>query len=401
MSVPPEITGLTLRADELRELLVRWANQNSGSDHFAGLAAMYELLGDAFQRIGPIESVPLSGTSARALRCRFRPEAKWQILFSGHYDTVYGADHPFQTCVLLDSTTLRGPGVADMKGGVVVLLAALIALQGLPSAGQIGGTILLSPDEEIGSAGTRPLLEEEASRHHFGLVFEPSRENGDLVRARMGTGIYTVTCRGRSAHAGRAAHDGRNAIVALAEFLPQADALNREIPGILLNVGRISGGGAVNIVPDLAQAEINLRVSRQEQISAVLHRLNEAAAPIQAREGYTMTIEGQFNRMPKEVTADDEHLFDAWRQCGQDLGLIFSWQDVGGGSDGSLLSAAGLPNLDGLGPVGGQLHSAGEYIKLDSLVHRAQVAALFLDRLATGQISAPVPRRLALAAASH
>lgn len=389
MPLPAAILNLTSRADELRELLIRWANQNSGSDHLVGLAAMHGLLADAFRAVGPVESVSLPDTSARALRVRFRPEARWQILFSGHYDTVYGADHPFQTCTPLGAQTLRGPGVADMKGGLVVMLAALTALTQLPEAEQVGGEVLLSPDEEIGSASTRAVLEEAARRHHFGLVFEPCRENGDLVRARMGTGIFTATCRGRSAHAGRAPGEGRNAIVALAEFLPQADALNRELPGILLNIGRVSGGGAVNIVPDFAQAEINLRVSRQDDVARLLQRLNELAAPINAREGYHLTVEGKFNRMPKEITPSDEQLFHAWRACGRELGLTLGWQDVGGGSDGNLLSAAGLPTLDGLGPLGGQLHSPNEYLKLDSLVPRAQVAALFLQRLARGEVEAP------------
>jgi len=389
MPVPPEIAGFTPSADELRDRLIRWADQNSGSDHFAGLAAMHLLLAEDFGQLGSVESLDLPGTPAKALRVRFRPEARWQILFSGHYDTVYGADHPFQTCTLIDANTLRGPGVADMKGGLVVMLAALTVLQSLPAADEIGGEVLLSPDEEIGSASSRALLEAAAARHHFGLVFEPCRENGDLVRARMGTGIFTVTCRGRAAHAGRAAHQGRNAIVALAEFLPQADALNREFSGILLNIGRISGGGAVNIVPDLAQAEMNLRVSRQSDIAAVLQRLEELAAPIRAREGYNLTIEGKFNRLPKEVTPEDERLFAGWQDCGRILGMSFGWQNVGGGSDGNLLSAAGLPNLDGLGPLGGELHSPSEYLKLDSLVPRTQVAALFLHRLATGQIVGP------------
>lgn len=347
------------------------------------------MLAQEFSALGSVEEISLGGTTARALRLRFRPQAPRQILFSGHYDTVYGAEHPFQTCTMLDANTLRGPGVADMKGGLVVMLAALTALQESPFANQIGGQIILTPDEEIGSVGTRPLLEEAAPLHDFALVFEPCRETGNLVRARMATGIFTVTCRGRSAHAGRAPQDGRNAIVALAEFLPQADALNREMPNILLNIGRISGGGAANIVPDLAQAEINLRVAGRADATRLLARLEELAAPIRARDGYALTIAGQFNRPPKEVTAQDEILFASWQACGQDLGQSFGWQDVAGGSDGNLLAAAGLPNLDGLGPLGGQLHSPNEYIQIDSLVKRTQVAALFLHRLAAGEIQAP------------
>ena len=377
------------RADELRDRLIRWCNQNSGSENLGGLAAMEDILAEAFGELGTVERVSLPGTAARAIRVRLRPKAATQILFSGHYDTVYGIDHAFQSCTALDAQTLRGPGVADMKGGLVVMLAALTALRDSPAAEQIGGEIFLTPDEEIGSPSTRRELEEAASRHAFALVFEPCRENGDLVRARMATGIFKVTCHGRSAHAGRAPQEGRNAIVALAEYLPQADALNREITGILLNVGRISGGGAANIVPDLAQAELNLRVSRQDDAARLLTRLEGLAAPIRAREGYSLTIEGRFNRPPKEISTADETLFQEWQTCGRALGVNFGWQDVAGGSDGNLLSAVGLPCLDGLGVLGGQLHSPNEYVKLDSLVQRAQVATLFLHRLATGEISAP------------
>lgn len=389
--VPVAISGLQSRAEEFRDLLTLWANQNSGSEHFGGLSRMFELLAEAFRRFGPVESVPLPGSPARALRVKLRPQAHWQILFSGHYDTVYGADHPFQSCLALDENTLLGPGVVDMKGGLVVMLGALAALQHTPAAEQIGGEILLSPDEEIGSAATRALLEDAARRHHFGLVFEPARENGDLVRARMGTGIFTVTCRGRSAHAGRAPQEGRNAIVALAELLPKIDALNREIPDVLLNIGKITGGGAVNIVPDLAQAEINLRVARRDDAQQLVQKIQQLAAPVNAREGYAVAIEGQFNRLPKEATAEDEKIFAGWKRCAGELGVQLNWRDVAGGSDGNLLSAAGLPNLDGLGPVGGKMHSPDEYVKLDSIWQRAQIAALFLYRLAMGEISAPHP----------
>lgn len=389
MAIPPSILAIADRADALRDLLIRWANQNSGSEHLAGLTAMQEMLAREFSELGEVETVELPGTSARAVRVRLRPQARWQVLFSGHYDTVYGADHPFQHCTMLDAATLRGPGVADMKGGIVVLVAALRAVASMPCAQDIGGEVLLSPDEEIGTPATRALLEIAAKRHDFGLVFEPARENGDLVRARMATGIFTVRCRGRAAHAGRAPKDGRNAILALAEYLVRLDALSHELPDVLLNVGHISGGGAVNIVPDLAEAQVNLRVARREDAERLLQRLHELAAPINAREGYQLTIEGKFNRLPKEITSADEVLFALWRRCGQELGTPLHWQDVAGGSDGNLLSAAGLPVLDGLGVVGGALHSTNEYVRTESLVTRAQIAALFLYRLASGDLAAP------------
>jgi glutamate carboxypeptidase len=384
-TVPEWINGMSARADELCTLLTTWANQNSGSDHAKGLAAMFDLLADRFRSVGAVDSLPASEGPGRLLRVRFRPHARQQILFSGHYDTVYGAAHPFQTCTLLSADKLQGPGVADMKGGLVVMLAALEAFQNSPGAEQVGGEILLTPDEETGSAGSRDALEEAARNHAFALVFEPGRENGRIVRARMGTGVFTIEVRGRSAHAGRGAADGRNAILALAEYLPQIANLPEQIPGTLLNVGRISGGSAVNVVPDRAQAEINVRTSRAGQEELVLQKLRELAAPINAREGFALSIEGKFNRGPKLVTPRDEQLFAAWNTAAAELNVALDWQDVPGGSDGNLLSAAGLPCLDGLGPVGGNLHSPTEYVLPSTLVQRAQIAALFLHHLATGK----------------
>lgn len=388
MSVPPAIQQLAVRAAALRDLLAAWCNQNSGSDHPAGLAAMLELLVPAFARLpgARVERVPLRGTTARALRVRVRTDAPGQILFSGHYDTVYGADHPFQQCELLSAEKLRGPGTSDMKGGLVVMLAALEAFEQTPHASRIGYEILLAPDEEIGSAGTRPLLVEAAARHAFALVFEPARANGDLVKSRKGTGIVSVTVHGRAAHAGRDPGAGRNAILALGELLPLINRLPEELPGVLVNIGRITGGGAVNIVPDLASIDINFRVTAAGEDAAVMQRLHALVAPLNQRDGYRVEIKGGFNRGPKVETPVETALFADWQRCGAVFGQDFDWQHVGGGSDGNILSEAGLNNLDGLGPVGDHLHSPDEFCHLPSLVPRAQIAALFLHRFAAGEI---------------
>ena len=387
-SPPSFIDRLSDRSAELTDRLIRLCEQNSGSENIAGLVAMADLLRNEFASIashqGAIEFVSLRGHGAPAIRVTFHPRAPRQILFSGHFDTVYGAQHAFQQCEQIDAKTLRGPGVADMKGGLVVMLAALEAFLETPAADQIGGEILLSPDEEIGSAATRAILEAAArsKKFAFALVFEPARENGDLVRARMGTGIFSAICRGRAAHAGRAPEQGRNAIVALAEYLPLVHALNRELPGVLINIGRISGGEAANIVPDLATAEINVRITRATDAERVLSRLRALAEPINQREGFSLSIEGAFNRLPKEISGLDQALFQTWQTTAASLGVQLGWRDVGGGSDGNLLAAAGLSTLDGIGVVGGHLHSPNEYVLVSSLAERAQIAALFLHRLA-------------------
>jgi glutamate carboxypeptidase len=183
-------------ASTLRDLLIRWAEINSGSDNLAGLDAMRAALAAEFATLpgAIVTHVPLVGTTAQALRVRVRPEAKRQVLLSGHYDTVYGAEHAFQRCTQLNDDTLRGPGVIDMKGGLVGMLVALREFERSPHARALGYEILLTPDEETGSVATRPLIE-QAARAGFacGLVFEPARGNGDIVRTRKGTGFYTIT----------------------------------------------------------------------------------------------------------------------------------------------------------------------------------------------------------------
>ncbi|HUR57832.1 MAG TPA: hydrolase [Opitutaceae bacterium] len=374
----------------LRALLVRWAEINSGSGNPAGLDAMRAALASEFATLpgASVTHLPLQSTTAQALRVQVRPAAPRQILLSGHYDTVFGPEHAFQTCTQLDADTLRGPGVTDMKGGLVTMLAALREFEGGPLANQLGYEILLTPDEETGSLATRALIE-QAARAGFalGLVFEPARGNGDIVRKRKGTGCYTIACHGRAAHAGRDPKAGRNAILALGEFLRRADELNGRQEGLTLNVGNIRGGGPVNIVPDFAIAQVDARIARVAHVGFIEEQLGEIADAINAREGYRVEVSGGFNRPPKEISPVEEKLFHAWQACAAQLGLTVGWQDVGGGSDGNLLAAAGLPVLDGLGPVGDHVHSPNEFIMLPTLAGRAAVTARFLTKFAAAEIA--------------
>ena len=404
MALPPPIADLANRADELRDLLTAWANINSGSYNPEGLERMLEALKVGFGRLpGQLRVVTFDagpsgpdGTGVRlaprhALRMRCRQEASTRVLLCGHYDTVFGPDHPFQTCQLTDAQTLCGPGVIDMKGGLVVMLAALQAFEALPEAKQLGWEVLISPDEEIGSNASRPLLEEAAERYAFGLVFEPAFGN-DIIRSRKGTGEFTVTAIGRAAHAGRDPGNGRNAIVALAKFIEEANALNRQLEGVLINVGHVSGGGPINIVPDYARAGIDVRITTRPDSRRVVQLLEYLASTLTS-EGIRVEVAGEFDRMPMESTPASEALFSTLQTCAGELGLNVDWRHSGGGSDGNILAAAGLPVLDGLGPRGNGLHTEGEHVILPSLVERAQLIALFLQRAAMGRMKAPVISR--------
>ncbi len=377
----------------LRDLLISWAHINSGSENFAGLDRMRAALAAEFGRLpgAIVEHVPLAGTPAQALRIRTRPTAPTQVLFSGHYDTVYGADSAFQTCTLLDERTLRGPGVTDMKGGLVVMLAGLREFEKSPHASRLGYVVLLTPDEEIGSFGSGALFAAAGASKKFGLalVYEPARPNGDLVHSRKGTGNFVAICHGRAAHAASPTRAGRNAIVGLAEFLVAAARVPDELPGVMLNIGNIRGGGpATNVVPDFAEAALDLRITRAADREPLIARLRELAAPINTREGFRLEITGAFNRPPKECRPAEEAAFAALQQGARELGLApFTWVHTGGASDGNNLSAAGLPNLDGLGPVGDKLHSAEEFVLLPTLGERANLTARLLAKIAAGDVA--------------
>jgi len=387
--IPASIAGLPARTPEFGALLTDWANINSGSGNRTGLDRMRAALRIPFEGFAGavIDEPPCPGTAA-ALRIRMRPGAPTRILLSGHFDTVYEADDPFQTCRWLDAERLNGPGVADMKGGLLTLLAALQAFEATPHAHRVGWEVLLTPDEETGSHGSRELLTAAARTHHFGLVYEPARPNGDLVHSRKGTGGVVVTCHGRASHAAKVPNDGRNAILGLADFLLAASHIPDDLRGVLVNVGNIRGGGpATNVVPDFATAELDLRVTQASDRPALIRRLETIAAAINAREGFKLELKTWFNRPPKECGPLEERVFAAWQTAAAALGVApFTWVHTGGASDGNFLSEAGLPNLDGLGPIGDHLHSSRETLLVPTIAPRAQLTALFLHRVASGEI---------------
>lgn len=397
--IPPSIAALPARTPELSALLERWANLNSGSDHAVGLARMAEVLRAEFSAAFPAAALEILPADApghnppgvQALRFRLRPTAPIQVLLCGHYDTVYGANDPFQTCRWLDPQTLNGPGVTDMKGGLITLLAALQAFEQTPHAARIGWEVLLTPDEETGTHGTRGLFAEAAKRNHFGFVFEPARPSGDIIHSRKGTGGAVVTCHGRAAHAAKIPNDGRSAILGLAAFALAAAKIPTELPGTLVNIGNIKGGTpATNVVPDFAQAELDLRVTKMTDQAPLFARLEAVAREVEAAHEVKLDLNLWLNRPPKENHPTEAALFPAFQQAATDVGIKpFTWVHGGGASDGNFLGAAGLPCFDGIGPEGDHLHSAREYCRVGTIAPRAQTVALFLHRLAAGELKLP------------
>lgn len=380
------------------EQLHQFCAINSGTENLQGLAQMHQLLSTAFMSIADkiqtpkataITTINMAGDTiiqhcGDALFIRKRPELKRRILLCGHMDTVYAANHPFQTLSYLNDNEINGPGVADMKGGIIVMLHALAAFEESPAASELGWDVLINADEEIGSPASSPFLAEIAANYQSALVYEPAMNaNGMLAKNRRGSGKLTLIATGKSAHVGRAFFEGRNAICYLAEAITSIHALNGQRDGITINVGTIAGGEALNVVPDKAVAKLDVRINQPEDETWVRQQLATLINKMK-REDYSLTLHGEFGRPVKRISPATERLFNRIKHVGRELGLSIDWQDSGGCCDGNNLAQQGLPVIDTLGVRGGNIHSPNEFILLDSLVERASLSALLLLDLASG-----------------
>lgn len=380
---------------------VEWANVNSGSRHADGLSAVLTLLEGAARALpGAVERIPTSGSTtvaddgsvredahADALKLTCRPDAPLQVVLTGHYDTVFPETSGFQTVVTRADGALNGPGIADMKGGISVLLAALEAFETHPDRERVGWTVLLSPDEEIGSPASAPLLAELGARGHVGMTYEPALADGTLAGERKGSGNYHLIVTGKAAHAGRAFHEGANAVAGAAIIAARLHGLNGQREGVTVNVAKISGGGPLNVVADNAVVRFNVRVP-DAQSSAWISETVRRIATEPPFPGLTLDLHGGMTRAPKPMDASQTALFEAVKETGALLGQTIAWKPSGGVCEGNNLHAAGLPNIDTLGVLGGDIHSDQEFAWPASFVERAQLSALILCKIASGEIDA-------------
>ena len=394
------------------ETVERWSSQNSGSHNRAGLDRMRNLLFDRFASLpGNIsdvdlpkgEQVTLSGDVeeieyAPALRVTVRPEAPIQLVLTGHYDTVFPKDFHFQTPVRVDEDTINGPGTADMKAGLMVMLTALEAFEQSDVAKNIGYNVLMSPDEEIGSPGSAPILAKLGKRSHVGLTYEPALADGSMAGARKGSGNFSLIIRGRAAHAGREHHLGRNAIAAMAEFIGGIEALNDQREGVTFNIAKIDGGGASNIVPDLAIGRFNIRMKAADDVTWIERQLDKLIRAINAKDGIHAHLHGGFTRPPKPMLPANAQVFNWVKQAGTLLGQEIKWAPSGGVCEGNNLWASGCPNVDTLGVRGGDIHSDREYMIISSLTERARLSAVILMKIASGEFDAIAAKKLAVSA---
>jgi glutamate carboxypeptidase len=305
----------------------------------------------------------------------WRGKGSKRIVMIGHTDTVYAdgktSEFPFRR----RGARLQGCGVIDMKSG---LLNGIYAMHALTRAGfdqfaEIG--IFCNSEEEIGSPVSKNLYTPLVQNADVALVLEGARESGAIVSARKGVGTYTITVRGKPAHAGVEPEKGASAIHALAQYITALKALNDFRPGLTVNVGVVRGGTRSNVVAENAEAEIDVRFPRLADVAPFEQAVRDALAQVVV-PGAVAELSGGLKNPPMEKTEAIAHLAQLAQNAARELG--FQVEDVmtGGGSDGNYTASLGTPTLDGLGPVGGNGHNAlDEYLNADTIVPRAAMLA--------------------------
>jgi glutamate carboxypeptidase len=373
----------TLSDAAIADELLRWVRVESPSADAAALGRMADLVQDRLVALGAgVERVPAGPGLGDILIGRLPGQTQGPgILMLGHLDTV----HPVGTLsgplpARIDGGRLYGPGAYDMKGGCVLGIAALAHLAATGTTPRLPVTVMFVPDEELGSPGSRPVIEAEARRARCALVLEPSGGGGALTVARHGMVRHHLSVQGLSAHAGAEHEKGVSAIREMAHQVLEIEALTDHARDFTVNVGLIRGGDYENRVPDLCQATVYARVPSPTEAS----ELESALAALRPRHPQArVTVTPGLYRPPYEKTPQIQALYDLACACAADLGVALNGQRVaGGGSDGNFTAHAGLPTLDGLGVIGGGPHTHDEHALIASFGRRARLLAALLARIA-------------------
>jgi glutamate carboxypeptidase len=368
----------------LLPVLERWVRINSFTDNVAGVNRMADALEADFAPLGlACTRHPGDGLgdnlSWRTPAWDAHPDRR--VILVGHHDTVFppGAFEKFER----DGDRVCGPGALDMKGGLLVVRTALLALLEAGVLGDLAIAVVTVGDEEIGSPGSRPLIEELARGARAGLVFESGRRDDSVVTRRKGTGGLKVSARGRAAHAGNAHAEGVNAIWGLALLVDRLQKLTDYDRGITINVGLISGGEAKNTVPARADCGVDIRFIHGVDGTNLVTAIDQAARAVSAATGVEFSLEGGVRRQPLERSEASAALCRLYAEKAQRFGLGGGEAGlVGGGSDANTVSAVGVPVIDGLGPRGAGFHTHTEYVEIPTLVPRAQALVATLLALA-------------------
>jgi glutamate carboxypeptidase len=401
-------TVIARRENAMREDLRRYVDIPTGFNHAEGLDEIRALVTGRCEALGARTEMIPGGPRPNWLRsdddagggaggrvppsaiCRgpqATPGVGPSILIASHLDTVFDPRGPFLKLQWTDGgAKALGPGVVDMKGGIVI---ALHALEALTEAGHsVNWTYFFNSDEETGTYHSASALMEEAKRHTWGLATEPALPDGSLAIERKGSGQFIVEAFGKSAHAGRDFEKGVNAVYLLARAMARVEGLTDLSRGVTVNIGPLKGGLATNIVPDYASAWGNVRYPTPEdgeRFRVALESIGGGGASSISGEAPpppgTVRIRHSLNRPAKPLTPATQQLASTAREVAESLGQKLPFASTGGVCDGNLMQAAGLPTIDSLGVRGGGLHTHQEWIETRSLVERCQLFAGLLLRL--------------------
>ena len=370
------------RRDAMIVLLAEVVNIDSGSSDKAGVDAV----GERFRRFlaeHGVETAAISretcGDILKATLAGRNPVGRATVLLMGHCDTVFGKGEAARRPFTVVGNRAYGPGVADMKAGLVMNSFLLVAFQhfGCLDAPLVA---LYTSDEEVGSAQSRGVIEEEARKAAFVLNAEPGRVSGNLVSERKGGTFLRFRIKGKSAHAGVDFAAGASAISELAHKIVALDAITDIGRGVTLNVGLVSGGQSVNTTAPHAEGSIDLRYNTLRDRQDTLGKIEDIIARNWvAGASATLEITGEF--LPLLATVESTDMFECYCGAARDLGLKIGAERTGGCADSGFAANAGAATLCGTGPIGGKAHTTEEYVELDTLVPRAQAAALTVLRL--------------------
>ncbi|QFU16733.1 M20 family metallopeptidase [Microvirga thermotolerans] len=363
------------------DTLITWVRTESPTHDAAGVNLMMDLV-VAQMADAPVavERIPGEQGLGDALVLRAGPQRdEPAILVMSHLDTV----HPLGTIerdlpLKVDGDRLYGPGIYDMKGGAYFALEAFkdVARRGSAARPVV---FIVTPDEEIGSPMTRPVIEDVGRRSAYALVTEPARDGGRIVTSRKGVGRFDVHVEGRPAHAGSRHKDGRNAIYEAARQILAVEALTDYGRGITTTVGMVSGGTAVNTVPQHCRFPVDLRVETVADGEAMTKALLGLKP---SHPDFRVTVTGGMNRPPYERSEGTSRLFDHARALAAEIGFdLVTCDKVGGGSDGNFTAALGIPTLDGLGIDGDGAHTLQEYGLISSIAPRQKLMTRLLETL--------------------
>ena len=369
----------TSRAAFLSDLAAL-VNVDCGSYNKAGVDRVGEWIGARCTEWNwEVEQFPLTD-HGDCWMARLQGNEAGRLLLMGHLDTVYPDGTAAARPMRFEGSKIIGPGVCDMKGGLLVGMYALRSLQIAEFREFEEIVFFFNSDEELGSPGSRPLYEPRARGMDAALVLESARANGDIVSARKGSGEFHLRVTGKAAHAGVEPEKGANAVVELAHQILALQALNGLAPGVTVNPDVIGGGTVANVIPAEAWVTVDVRAVDPAGAEAVTRALASLPARM-ALSGTRAEISGHFSYPPMARTPAVAFLADLARDSAHELGFEINDVATGGASDANVLASLGVPVLDGLGPIGGLDHSPDEYIEADSLVPRAAMVARLIQQI--------------------